>query len=595
MLSHVYPGLCSTASRFRVDSTNSATKRSLVVAILVGVFCIPMSGVCAAAQQGQVPPALIKPDECGYVPSRAYSPTAQTSEVKKAISLLESSGELAVGHFAIQALPQGAITVVDLGTRNGIINFRIRVKADAGQFVFSSASGIKLGGPLSSISLEASTTLSQGGNPPFLCVPVGKLQLAFRPTDYQVAPLFGSSRIRLSDADVQATNRKRILIDTRNRDGELAFSVKDAAIDGLQFVIPSSTGTVTADITGDGTAVLSIPRSELEIEDGLFSGSIRRQQDLQLCFPSDECRYSLARFTIGKTELKLVKSSAEVRFLGVRANSTLALQSKTYHVSEFFSGQASAASIKAQAGRSLTPGALSGVILSGVVLTPKPDTVARPYELSPEELSLGNRIDFISPEAQRAKSIETSAAVLEGITSPNFLIQISGTDVVQQYKSALKRLNLPEIIHVQFGKQEMILWGSIKLPSDAPSSSGSIVVLTISPSIAQQQVLLRPSVSFIRFQSLQFRSTYTAIQLVSMLQTRVDELAKRSGGWLPEVPIPLDLNLIRSVDAASLMPTGVPYITSVTANPVQVKLSVQRAALLIDDDGIHLLGEITRQ
>ena len=209
-------------------------------------------------------------------------------------------------------------------------------------------------------------------------------------------------------------------------------------------------------------------------------------------------------------------------------------------------------------------------------------------------------------EQQRA-AISSSRTALMGMVNPNFLINYPEKDFKALLEQHIKKIKIPgnnfklKLLDLKFGRQELLLLvGFENGPTSLGQDDSMKFVYRVSPAIekqvnpgtnkAEQVLVLRYQLGLARFDQTDLSNTLALEDITGAVDDQVGQADSATQAPTPlSITLPLDIAQPFDLNNSFNDPATKTAIT-VTSKNVQAMISILSSVLLIDEQGIHLMG-----
>jgi hypothetical protein len=134
--------------------------------------------------------------------------------------------------------------------------------------------------------------------------------------------------------------------------------------------------------------------------------------------------------------------------------------------------------------------------------------------------------------------------------------------------------------------QQVAAAGEVTMPFGTKSSVRASMLVLLAPAVLDGELVLRPTFRTVKIHSVDYREKEAPSAILAIVNAGLDQLLDRFGSSVA-ISMPLELRAIQSFDPGA---SNQPGLTT-RGGKVDVNLAIGRASVLVDDDGIHVLGE----
>jgi len=202
---------------------------------------------------------------------------------------------------------------------------------------------------------------------------------------------------------------------------------------------------------------------------------------------------------------------------------------------------------------------------------------------------------------QRLAAISSSRVTVQTMGSPNFLVNYPAIHFGSLLEEVAKRFNLKLLTNPKFGRQELLLLVSFK---DGPLTLGEgdamKFVFRITPSIEkrtnpttnreEQVLVLRYRMGLARLDQTDLSNTVTPDDITGAADDQVGQADTASQDPTPlSITLPVDIAKPFEINKSFTDPTTKAKL-AVHSKSVQAMVSLLSSVLLIDEQGVHVMG-----
>lgn len=209
---------------------------------------------------------------------------------------------------------------------------------------------------------------------------------------------------------------------------------------------------------------------------------------------------------------------------------------------------------------------------------------------SPQEIELGKLLrvhwEDAPPEADQLAAIEASHTELRGIGEPNVYAAVATADLRRHLPAVEKAVPQVKKVELRTTDQQIAAAGEVTMPFGTKSSVRASMLVLLAPAVLDGELVLRPTFRTVKIRSVDYREKEAPSAILAIVNAGLDQLLDRFGSSLA-ISMPLELRAIQSFDPGAAQQAGL----TMRGGKVDVNLAIGRASILVDDDGIHVLGE----
>jgi hypothetical protein len=533
------------------------------------------------------------------------APFLLTLALLAGISAKPEAQPLAQDHDSMRELTMGRLHLFNLQPsrgnfvygaardKNGITEREFTLSAGRGRFAYYDATGTKplLTGAMTEFHAKGwrRPYVDAEHGPELVFERTDDLSFILRPETVESIDALAGGRLDIKQPKIWVGNSDRVSTTDRGGTGRLHFEAAGLTWNHATFNLPAPLGQVSATLRNSdahaGAAFeFSLDKGELRLVRGRFRGKLELPsvpRDFEIGVYSGHLQ-DLA----GRTLTATVRDrEIDVDFEGLAAHGSVVADLGVPIVA---SGAFELPALGGTGTLATGAVALERLRVGGLRFTPAGRFSGHTADLGQEleELLAKHRLD--SPASGQLRAIATTRTGLAALTAPNFLVHLPKREILELLGATLSDIHAPVAPRVDFNKQEI----SVELNLARAVHFGQRTmdlqaVLHVAPSVDGQTLVLQPSVSLLALPRLKLEESFEPGSFLGALRDGVKLAAE--GFASSAIKVPLDLRVSKRLDPAGL-PSGPNF--AVTANPIDLRVSITNVVVLIDDAGLHVLGTV---
>lgn len=509
-----------------------------------------------------------------------------------------------IGNLVLRDLRPGRAF---LGAReyiDGIEYQHFHLKASAGTFEYKAPPGTttNLKGILTNVDIRGLFSRAQvPGVPPLFQVPPGQFKLTMDPEIGRLEGFYGG-KVELPGTRVWVENPEEIRLTPTTNAGFLAFRSHPVRLRQIRLDMPVLTEPFRVDLVsvdpngqGGGRFLFSFADSSLRLVGGKFASGQRPPSTGRLSQKSFDLAFGNA--SAGYLEAEVSESALAIEFQHFQAKVDALFQFDDTIAPMIAEGSFKIESVRGSSLFAPDRAVMADLELDRINFAPERAPVvstraaaSSPCEeaaslLTDAEVAFLERRGIPSPMTQRMRSIQTAASGLMALPRTDLALHLPQEKTLGLLRAALGPVG-PLVDTIRFGRQELLQ--CLSPASISPELAELLPVellIHYGLSIDGKDLVVRPGVRLIRLPGLRLDRPVLLSALLQQLESSTRESSKPISG---EVRIPLPFQFREAVDASRINGPGF----TVTADPLSAEVAIEGAALLVDENGLHLLATL---
>jgi hypothetical protein len=506
----------------------------------------------------------------------------------------DSWSELTMGRLHLFNLQPATDNVVFGAGRdkNGIIERQFTLAATRGKFVYFDATGTKplLAGTLSALTVKGWRTprVDAEHGPELVFEKTDDFHFILHPDHVESIDALAGGKLEIQQKRLWVGNSGKVVTTDKSGTGKLHFDAAGLSWQNAKFTLPPPIGQVSTRLTNSdpraGAAFeFSFDTGELRLVRGRFRGRLALPavpQDFTLGAYSGHLR-DLAGRTVTAT-VRDREIDVQLEGLASRGSVVADLGVPIVASGAFTLGELAGSG-------TLGPDAvpIANFKLAGLRFTPAISASGRTADLGQEVEALLAKVHLDSPASGQLRAITTTRTGLAALTAPNFLVHLPKGQILELLGAQLGAFR-SQAPRVEFGKQEIRVELNLARAVHLGRQGMDLrAVLHVAPAVDGKVLVLQPAVSLLALPQLKLDES---VELGGLLAALAEGVHGATVGFATSaVRVPLNLAVSHRLEAAGL-PAGPNF--AITANAVNLRVSVTGFVVLIDDAGLHVLGTL---
>ena len=538
-------------------------------------------------------------------------------------------------------------------TTSKIVNFTcfvvFNLKAPAGSFTYKTDTGTVIDGKVTDFRLDGELAIGQGPDKNALNIRAKGFDVTLLLTKPLKTVAYGGTVSLAAKEEILISNAVPISFSEKAKPTG-AFQIRTSnklAWQGAVVEFAQLPDPIKLDLTADTGTTL-----DKEFELPLDTGNLRvTRADFSYTLPTSitaktfplkqpNYRAVVSRLKLTKLSLALRRDDLKLQIKGLSGSGEFTGKIvKSSPVPVLFNGKASVAEITGTAPFSPAAARIEGIKITGLQLRPTSitqnalakNTSINPILLAhsfqplnnepPEPQASGSSplqpADFFTPSTgqvnamkemgiptlsqQQLAAISSSRATVQTMGTPNFLINYPAIYFRSLLEEAASRFDLKLLTDPKFGRQELLLLVSFKNgPLTLGQGDAMKFVFHIIPSIEkrtnpatnqeEQVLILRYKIGLARLDQTELSNTVSPDDITGAVDDQVGQADSASQDPTPlSITLPVDIAKPFQLNKSFTDPTTKATV-AVSSKSVQAKVSVSSSVLLIDEQGVHVLG-----
>jgi hypothetical protein len=533
----------------------------------------------------------------------------------------------------------------------GIVYHDFVLTSPTGYFEYTTDNGSVVGGNVTNLHLEGSYSTRHESAPETLTVAKGKLSFTILTNKTFSLIQYGGMVTIPPKTNLLLANPEDIVVTgdkTLNQQGALSISTfNTVSWRGVQISLPQLPNAFGINLSSIPAAesqfLLPLDTAHLSMTKGSFA-YVKPVAARSQPFDITEAGYNLhiGRLSVSSWTATVSKSSVSmiIKDLAGEGEFVGAAITQTSKIPVLFAGDVSAESITASAPYSerqiqiqapeIAGLRLKHVITKGATLNARVPAAKSSHENATQKQAATEHVPSVAPQIDSVAATQTQnaaikqlgmatlsddqeAAVAAGVASlklldtPGFLINYPAAGISSLLSQAVTLVGIPELRvgHVTFGKQQVLLSGSLSISTSIPVT----YLFEVSPSIEsatypissacatpQQKLILRYSLSEVSLGDANAVGPLSPTDIQQSITTGVTQASTAAPSDMKCVALPTDFTKPLNWNKSYTDPTsGAVISVSSPQGPSLVKgtVSAVSSVLLVDEQGIHIMGGIS--
>jgi hypothetical protein len=217
---------------------------------------------------------------------------------------------------------------------------------------------------------------------------------------------------------------------------------------------------------------------------------------------------------------------------------------------------------------------------------------------NPELVKLLNALQHpVSPDQQRARSLRDASVHLAKLTQPALLLTLATGDLRKALDQALASRFASgdatlSAIKIETVQQDLVL--TVTFDVSAPSHHANVRgIATVhgAPAVIDDEIVVRPALSWLSVESVRYLGREDESVLVPVLNRTLQAMLNNLNGAMDAQRVPISVGVFQQLSLQKLL-AGLPNVTHAEGSDIAAFVGVGRSALLIDAEGVHVLGEL---
>jgi hypothetical protein len=448
--------------------------------------------------------------------------------------------------------------------------------------------GKSLAGAATSLSLQGTANLA--GSTAKFSIPPRALAFDLELSKAVDVQIFGGLVRLPKNTRLRVTNDTAIQVRGKKFTGTLAYSAENLRWKDATLQPPFGFPAMRQDLVSTGTVQFrtTIASAVTHVADGTFVSAGKVVRDIK--GQGDGHRAKVRKLSTGPITIHVTESRVEVAVRDVAVDGALVVKSgPTLPLPTFADGSATVEKLRAVLAPTRGTGVLERFDVVTLHYAPR-ETVAGAH-YSKDELDFADALEIPTLTKLQRAAIADGMRTLEATPYFSLFASVPAADLLPAIRTFLAdQEEFSDVRDVRISEQ--LIAAQVALGAGPGAQLPQLAVLNVSPSVVEQDLMLRVSLEFMRPREATVAKA-TSDTLLQSFAAATSRAESAFSAIVSTIRIPVDLPEVKDVSfaaAGTFKETGKFQLKSDT---VSVALKLGASAVLVDPDGAHVLANVT--